>query len=58
MIKTENSEIPTMSHDVPTVSLRLLYDSLQCYYDDTTVLLQQRHNIIVGQSCCIRGESG
>ena len=27
MVKTENSEIPTMSHDVPTVSLRLLYDS-------------------------------
>ena len=27
MVKTENSEIPTMSHDVPTVSLRLFYDS-------------------------------
>ena len=27
MVKTENSEIPTMFHDVPTVSLRLLYDS-------------------------------
>ena len=27
VVKTENSEIPTMSHDVPTVSLRLLYDS-------------------------------
>ena len=27
MVKTENSEISTMSHDVPTVSLRLLYDS-------------------------------
>ena len=27
MVKTENSEIPTMSHDAPTVSLRLLYDS-------------------------------
>ena len=24
MIKTENSEIPSMSHDVPTVSLRLI----------------------------------
>ena len=25
--KTENSEIPTMSHDVPTVSQRIYYDS-------------------------------
>ena len=27
MVKTENSEIPTMSHDVPTVSPRIHYDS-------------------------------
>ena len=38
-VKTENSEIPTMSHDVPTVSPRILYDSWRCYYDATTSLL-------------------
>ena len=58
MVKTENSEIPTMSHDVPTVSLRLLYDSWRCYYDATTMLLRQSHDITVGQSYCILGESG
>ena len=36
MVKTENSEIPTMSHDVPMVSLQILYDSCRCYYDATT----------------------
>ena len=27
MVKTANSEIPTMSHDVPTVYLRIIYVS-------------------------------
>ena len=35
MDKTENSEITTMSHDVPTVSIRLYYDSYWCYYGAT-----------------------
>ena len=39
MVKTESSEIPKMSHDVPTVSLPILYDSWRCYYDATKVLL-------------------
>ena len=31
---------------------------IRCYYDATTVLLRQRHDITVGQSYCIRGELG
>ena len=58
MFKTEKSEIPTMSQDVPTVSLRLLYDSSTIHVGATTMLLRQSHDINVGQSYCILGESG
>ena len=54
MVKTENSEVPTMSHDVSTVSPRIHYDSWRCYYDATTAASRQT----VGQSYCGRGESG
>ena len=50
MDETENSEITTVSQDVPTVSLRLDYDSIRCYYGATTVA--------PGQSYYIRKESG
>ena len=33
-------------------------DRLWLYYDATTMLLRQRHDIIVGQSYCICSESG
>ena len=47
MVRTENSEIPTMSHDVPTVSLRLLYDSWRCYYDATTAESRHKRRTVV-----------
>ena len=54
MVKTENSEILTMSHDVPTVSL----ESSTINDGATTMLLRQCHDITVGQSYCGRGKSG
>ena len=45
MDETENSEITTVSQDVPTVSLRLDYDSIRCYYGATTVAPGQSYYI-------------
>ena len=49
-LKQKNSEIPTMSHDVPTVSLRLLYDSWRCYYDATSMSLRCYYDATTAES--------
>ena len=46
-IKTENSEINTMSHGVPMVSPRIHYDSWWCYYDATTIAPQHNRRTVI-----------
>ena len=51
-------DVSRRSYGISTNPLRFMTVLLHCYYDATTVLLQQCHAKTVGQSYCIHVESG